>query len=47
MFAQLRDIGLVNGKIQSYYDEPVLVWKSNFVTGTGTGGRKRLGGIIR
>ena len=47
MFAQLRDIGLVKGKIQSYYDEPVLVWKANFVTGAGTGGRKSLGGIIR
>jgi hypothetical protein len=46
MFAQIRNIGLIKGKIQSQYDEPVLVWKPNFETDARAGKAKRVGGFV-
>ena len=31
MFAQIRNLGLIKERIVSYYDEPMLVWRPNFL----------------
>lgn len=43
MLAQIRNIGLIRGKIQSDSDEPLLVWRPNFRGDKETGRRKILG----
>jgi exosortase/archaeosortase family protein len=45
LFRRIRSAGLIEDKIHSQYDEPVLVWMPNFHTGSGRG-RRQLGGLI-
>lgn len=44
MFTQIRNTGLIKDSIHSEYDEPVLVWRPNFQTGSRR--MRRLGGLI-
>jgi exosortase/archaeosortase family protein len=46
MFAQIRNIGLIKGKIHSQYDEPVLVWKPNFETDPRASRVRKVGGFV-
>jgi len=48
MLAQIRNIGLIKDRILSDNDEPLLVWKPNFMTGDQKDGRiKRISRLIR